>query len=139
MCPTLLGGSSTELLGGFSEVCLPCPMAKGVNDPGKADRNGIAGGIRALNDLLRDMHIGAAHHPVEVFIVGPGTDRYLGWLGCFGLCAKAKSECEVPGCGATAFLRQHRCFAFRPDAILRGWAGSVAPVAHRRAELSSMA
>ena len=120
MCPTLLGGSSTELLGGFSEACLPCPMAKGVNDPGKADRDGIAGGIRALNDLLRDMDIGVAHHQVEVFIFEPGTDRYLGRLCCFGQCPKGKPECEVPGCGATALLRQHRGFAFRPDALQPG-------------------
>lgn len=72
---------------------------------------------RAMNDLLRDMDIGVAHHQVEVFIFEPGTDQYLGRLCCFGKCPKGKPECVVAGCGVTPFLQQHDDFTFRPDSL----------------------
>ena len=67
---------------------------------------------RALNDLLATRNIGVAHHQVDVFLLEPGTDRYLGRLCCFGQCPKGKDECRVPGCGATPLLRQHERFRF---------------------------
>jgi hypothetical protein len=72
---------------------------------------------RALNDLLRDMHIGVAHHQVEIFIFEPGTDQYLGRLCCFSRCPTGKPECDVAACGATLFLRQHEGFTFRSEAL----------------------
>lgn len=72
---------------------------------------------RALDDLLRDRGIGVAHHQVEIFILEPGADRYLGRLCCFGQCPKGKPECDVSGCGATPFLRQHKDFTFQADAL----------------------
>ncbi|UCC32065.1 MAG: hypothetical protein JSU86_07245 [Phycisphaerales bacterium] len=72
---------------------------------------------RSLNDLFRDQQIGVAHHQVDIFILEPGTDRYLGVLCCFGRCPKGKPECLVAGCGAAPFLQQHEDFTFRPDAL----------------------
>lgn len=72
---------------------------------------------RALNDLLRDENIGVAHHQVELFILEPGTDRYLGRLCSFGKCPKVKIDCLVPGCGKEPFLQQDRDFEFYADAL----------------------
>ena len=33
-----------------------------------------------------------------MFILKPGTDRYLGRLCDFNACPKGKAECRVPGC-----------------------------------------
>ena len=44
-----------------------------------------------------------ANHQVEVFLIEPGTDRYLGRLCNFNACPKGKPECCVPGCGAIPF------------------------------------
>ena len=38
----------------------------------------------------------------NVFVLEPGTDRYLGRLCIFGDCPKGKRECLVPGCGEKA-------------------------------------
>ena len=65
---------------------------------------------RALNDLLADRNIGVAHHQVDVFLLEPGTDHYLGRLCDFGQCPKGKKDCRVAGCGATPLLRQHEGF-----------------------------
>jgi len=76
---------------------------------------------RALNELQAARNIGVAHHQVEMFLLEPGTDRYLGRLCSFGSCPKeGKRECQVPGCGASRFLRQHADFTFRPDALSPG-------------------
>jgi len=64
----------------------------------------------ALNDLLRDKNIGVAHHQVDVFLMEPMTDRYLGRLCTFNECPKGKRECDVPGCGKIPFMRQHEHF-----------------------------
>ena len=44
-----------------------------------------------------------ANHQVEIFLIEPGTDRYLGRLCNFNACPKDKPECRVPGCGAVLF------------------------------------
>lgn len=72
---------------------------------------------QALNDLLAKRSIGVAHHQVEVFLMEPGTDRYLGRLCCFGSCPKGKPDCLVSGCGATKFLKQHVRFRFQACAL----------------------
>jgi hypothetical protein len=72
---------------------------------------------RAVNALLDETQIGVAHHQVDVFLLEPGTDRYLGRLCCFATCPKGKPECRVPGCGASPFLQQHEDFAFDPRAL----------------------
>ena len=72
---------------------------------------------RTANDLWDLFGIGVAHHQFDVFLLEPGTDRYLGRLCHFGTCPKGKPECLVPGCGAAAFLRQHEQFAFDPRSL----------------------
>jgi hypothetical protein len=44
-----------------------------------------------------------ANHQVEIFLIEPGTDRYLGRLCSFSACPKGKRDCSVPGCGAIPF------------------------------------
>ncbi len=72
---------------------------------------------RALVQLLADHSIGVAHHQVDVFLIEPVSDRYLGRLCTFGTCPKGKPECQVAGCGSWPFLQQHDDFVFYPDAL----------------------
>jgi hypothetical protein len=72
---------------------------------------------RALNDLLEDQDIGVAHHQVDVFLMEPETNAYLGRLCTFAECPKGKPECRVEGCGAVKFLRQHEGFSLDADAF----------------------
>jgi|WetSurMetagenome_2_1015567.scaffolds.fasta_scaffold10413_2 hypothetical protein len=80
---------------------------------------------RALNDLLADRNIGVAHHQVDIFLLEPGTDRYLGRLCRFAQCPKGKNECRVDGCGAAPLLRQHEEFKF-------DWPGARSIVLHEK-------
>jgi hypothetical protein len=59
-----------------------------------------------------------ANHQVEIFLMEPGTDRYLGRLCNFNVCPKGKPECAVPGCGDIAFNK--RVAGFVPNADLLG-------------------
>lgn len=72
---------------------------------------------RALSRLYEETRIGVASHQVDVFIMEPDTDRYLGRLCDFAKCPKGKPECLVAGCGETRHLRRHEGFVFRPDAL----------------------
>ena len=64
------------------------------------------GELRRARDLvLRDAELNIANHQVEIFIIEPGTDRYLGRLCKFNACPKGRPECRVPGCGAIPFNR----------------------------------
>ncbi len=72
---------------------------------------------RTLRELYDASEIGVAPHQVDVFVLEPGTDRYLGRLCQFNRCPKGKTECLVPGCGATGFLRQHEDFRWRPESL----------------------
>jgi len=75
---------------------------------------------RVLNELYQQRQIGVAHHQVEVFIMEPGTDNYLGRLCHFTRCPRDKLECLVPGCGAVHLLQQHTGFVLWPDALVEG-------------------
>ncbi|MCY3755431.1 MAG: hypothetical protein OXG99_15255 [Alphaproteobacteria bacterium] len=66
--------------------------------------------------------IGVAAHQVDVFILEPGTDRYLGRLCAFNACPKGKRECLVSGCGDMPFLRQHDEFEWWADTLAPGGA-----------------
>ena len=46
---------------------------------------------------------GTTGHQVEIFLIEPGTDHYLGRLCDFNACPKDKPQCRVPGCGAVPF------------------------------------
>ncbi|MDH3475153.1 MAG: hypothetical protein OEM59_15850 [Rhodospirillales bacterium] len=58
-----------------------------------------------------------ASHQTDVFVLAPGSDRYLGRLCDFNRCPKGKRDCRVVGCGATAFLKQHEGFRWRPQTL----------------------
>ncbi|MCC9609383.1 hypothetical protein LOC68_05485 [Blastopirellula sp. JC732] len=73
---------------------------------------------KALNSLHDEQSLGVAPHEVEMFLLEPETDRYLGRICKFGKCPKQrKLECLVPGCGATPFLQQHVDFEFYASAL----------------------
>jgi hypothetical protein len=80
------------------------------------------GELRRARDLaLRDAGLNVANHQVEIFLIEPGTDRYLGRLCNFNACPKGKSQCQVPGCGAIPFNKVVDGFA--PFANLLASAG----------------
>ena len=64
---------------------------------------------------------GVPHHQVDVFVLEPGSDRYRGRSCSYGQCPKGKPECEVAGCGAQSFLRQHEEFRFDHTSLHREW------------------
>jgi predicted nucleotidyltransferase len=70
-----------------------------------------------LARLLKEADIGVAHHQVDVFLIEPGSNRYLGRLCTFRECPAKRAKCLVPGCGQSSFLRQHLEFVFRSDAL----------------------
>ena len=72
---------------------------------------------RALPAILEDTGHGVASHQLDIFLLEPGTDRYLGRMCQFKACPAAKADCLVPGCGATPFLQQHEGFVLHPDAL----------------------
>ena len=72
---------------------------------------------RALNKFQEERQFGVAHHQADVFILEPGTNRYLGRLCLYGKCPKDKRECLVPDCGRFRFLQQFVGFRFYPDAL----------------------
>jgi hypothetical protein len=96
--------------------CKDVDLAVWIDDLNCVNLLGKARG-RAVNQLFDDTGIGVAHHQVDVFIMQPETDRYLGRLCCFGQCPKGKPECRVPGCGATPFLQQHKKFVLHARAL----------------------
>lgn len=44
-----------------------------------------------------------ASHQLDVFLIEPGSDRYLGRLCSYSKCPKGHRDCLVPGCGAIPF------------------------------------
>jgi hypothetical protein len=88
-----------------------------------SDLSGLDALRRAKNAALNRLRQGTgcvASHQVDVFLLKPGSDRYLGRLCQFNRCPKGKIDCLLPGCGATPFLRQHAEFAWRPDSVAEG-------------------
>jgi hypothetical protein len=60
---------------------------------------------------------GVVGHQVDVFLLEPGSDRYLGRLCDFNQCPKGKPPCAVPGCGAIAFNKRIADFIPRADLL----------------------
>lgn len=58
-----------------------------------------------------------ANHQVDIFLIEPVTDRYLGRLCNFSECPKGKPECRVPGCGAIPFNKCIDGFVPRADLL----------------------
>lgn len=72
----------------------------------------------AVRTCVSEECIRPAHHQVELFILEPDTNRYLGRLCCFRQCPRDfKPECHVPGCGDAKYLQQHEGFEFYDNAI----------------------
>ncbi len=71
----------------------------------------------SVQRLYAETGYGVANHEVDIFMLEPGSNRYLGRLCKFAQCPKGKRECEVPGCGREAFLKQHEDFVFRSNAL----------------------
>jgi hypothetical protein len=66
---------------------------------------------RASNLALRDAYEAGTGpstpgNQIELFLIEPGTDKYLGRICKFNACPKDKRDCEVPGCGAIAFNKR---------------------------------
>lgn len=61
----------------------------------------------ALREALeKGTGISVADHQLDVFLIEPGTDNYLGRLCKFSQCPKGKIDCLVPGCGEIAFNKR---------------------------------
>jgi hypothetical protein len=58
-----------------------------------------------------------ANHQVEVFLIEPTTDRYLGRLCKYNACPKGKPACGVPGCGTIPFNQRVDGFVPHPDLL----------------------
>ena len=97
----------------INHECQDVDMAVWVSDLGRLKSIQKARS-QALNNLLAEKQIGVAHHQVDIFIMEPETNRYLGRLCTFGSCPKEKDKCRVPRCGETRFLQQHEDFKFEP-------------------------
>lgn len=78
-------------------------------------RRAKAAALRVEHERRPDF--GVADHQVDVFLLEPGSDAYLGRLCHFNRCPKSRPECAVPGCGATSFLRQFPEFEVDDDIL----------------------
>lgn len=47
--------------------------------------------------------LGVASQELDVFLIEPSSDRYLGRLCRFNQCPKGKTDCFAPGCGTIPF------------------------------------
>jgi hypothetical protein len=74
----------------------------------------MAQALRAAFD--RGAGISLVSQQVDIFMIEPGSDRYLGRLCSFNTCPKDKRDCLVPGCGAIPFNKV--VDGFRPRADL---------------------
>lgn len=77
---------------------------------------------RARDAALREAYesetgISTANHQVEIVLIEPGSDRYLGRLCNFNACPKGKPQCLVPGCGAIPFNKRVEGFVPYADLL----------------------
>jgi hypothetical protein len=72
---------------------------------------------RAAGEIFTLTGSGVAVHEVDIFLLQPGTDRYLGRLCYFGRCPAEKRDCRAEGCGRERFLKQHDGFVFWPETV----------------------
>jgi hypothetical protein len=54
---------------------------------------------------------------LDIFLIEPGTDRYLGRLCDFKACPNDKRDCAAPGCGAIPFNKVIPDFKPRTDLL----------------------
>lgn len=62
--------------------------------------------------------VSVVSHQLDIFLIEPGSDRYLGRLCSFSTCPKGKRECFVPGCGAIPFNKRVEEFAPHADLLV---------------------
>ena len=99
--------------------CKDVDLAVWLDHPHRLAELGRARNV-AVTGLLARTGVGVAHHQVDIFLLAPVTNVYLGRLCSFASCPKGKRECLVPGCGAVPLLRQHDDFKLHPDALAEG-------------------
>lgn len=81
------------------------------------------GALRRARDVaLRKGHESGkgpstANHQVEIFLIEPETNQYLGRLCSFNACPKDRLDCRVPGCGAVPFNKRIVGFVPQPDLL----------------------
>ncbi|MBZ9738860.1 MULTISPECIES: hypothetical protein [unclassified Mesorhizobium] len=75
-----------------------------------------AGALALREAFEKGMGISVADHQLDVFLIEPSSDIYLGRLCKFSQCPKQKIDCMVPGCGEVAFNK--RIAEFTPHADL---------------------
>jgi len=73
--------------------------------------------IRAQQELVAEYGSAPAVQEIEVFLLEPGTNGYLGRLCNFRDCPAGKIDCVSPGCGRFPYLKQHTGFTFWANAI----------------------
>lgn len=83
-------------------------------------RRAVAGALRAAYESGTGISI--VGQQLDVFLLEPGSDRYLGRLCSFNRCPKGKRDCQVPGCGAIPFNKRVAGFVPYDDLL--------APAAH---------
>jgi hypothetical protein len=98
-------------------VCKDIDLAVWVSDTGHL-RAMQKASVKALSLLFAEHGIGVAHHQVDLFIMEPGSDRYLGRLCTYNQCPKDKPECRALGCGATPLMRQIDDFELNTTALI---------------------
>jgi len=76
--------------------------------------------VRVVNQIIAEQGHGPAVQEIEVFLLQPETNRYLGRLCYFRACPAGKRDCQAAGCGRQKFLKQHDDFSFWPQAIAEG-------------------
>jgi hypothetical protein len=76
--------------------------------------------VRAVGEIIAECGFGPAVHQIEIFLLEPGTNRYLGRLCYFRQCPADKHDCLNAGCGRHPFLKQLDGFSFWPAAISEG-------------------
>jgi hypothetical protein len=75
---------------------------------------------RVVKEIVAERGYGPAVHEIEIFLLEPSTNRYLGRLCYFRQCPADKRDCLAAGCGRHPFLKQHDEFSFWPEAIAEG-------------------
>ncbi len=92
-------------------------LAVRVTSPAGADRIRKAGS-RVVADLNeQDIYLEIALHTFSIHLIDHATGRYLGMACHFNQCPKHKRECQVPGCGAAAFVRILPGFRLKPHRL----------------------
>jgi hypothetical protein len=77
---------------------------------------------RAASQALRAAYQAGAgtsivDQQLDIFLIEPVSDRYLGRLCTFNACPKQKRDCLVPGCGAIPFNKKIADFTSRADLL----------------------